>query len=409
MIPHTFAADVPDFDDLPLATLRRRKSDKWARYPQDVLPAFIAEMDFTLAAPIKHALVSAVHESDCGYAYPVEIGSAFASFAAERFGWNADPTRVFTAPDVMSSIAQVLKLYTNAGESVVINPPVYPPFFEVIPATGRRIVEVPLTRAENGRWELDFDKLEAAFAGGARAYVLCSPHNPVGSSWSADELRTVAQLADRYDVVVISDEIHAPLTLPGAQHVPYLAVAGANERAFAAFSASKAWNISGLKCSLLVAGSDAGAEVARRHWMAQPTETTWRVGHLGVLASIAAFREGVSWLDALCAHLDRNRQLLQRLLAEHLPQARYDAPEASYLTWVDCSALGLGDDPAQCFLERGRVALSSGLDFGREGAGFVRLNMGTSSAILTEIVTRMACAIGRVAAGREDGSARSML
>jgi cystathionine beta-lyase len=391
--PAVTVADMSDFESVSLDALRVRKSEKWSRYPPDVLPAFIAEMDFALAAPVKRALESALDANDCGYAYPVELGIAFASFAAARFEWLVDPERVFTAPDVMAAIAQILELATGVGASVVINPPVYPPFFEVITASGRSIVEVPLACAEGGEWILDFDMLERAFAQGARAYVLCSPHNPVGRVWTADELRTIVALADRYDVVVIADEIHAPLTMRGAVHTPYLSVAGENDRAFAALSATKAWNISGLKCALAVGGSAAAAGVLRRHWEAEPTETTWRVGHLGVLASIAAFREGRPWLDSLCAHLDRNRLLLETLLDRHLPRARYTAPEAGYLAWIDCSALGLGDDPASGFLKHGRVALSPGLDFGREGAGFVRLNMGTSSAILTEIVRRMALAL----------------
>lgn len=395
-------ADTSDFEGVSIDALRARKSDKWSRYPPDVLPAFIAEMDFALAAPIKRALESAVAADDCGYAYPADLGAAFAGFAAGQFEWRVDPERVFAAPDVMAAIAQILKLYTDAGEGVVINPPVYPPFFEVIPATGRKIVEVPLARAQGDTWGLDFDALERAFAQGVRAYLLCSPHNPVGRVWTADDLRTIVALADRYDVVVIADEIHAPLAMPGAAHTPYLAVAGENDRAFAALSATKAWNISGLKCALAVAGSKAAADVLSRHWTEQPTETTWRVGHLGVVASIAAFREGRPWLESLCAHLARNRLHLKNLLDRHIPRARYVTPDAGYLAWIDCSALGVGDEPASFFLERGSVALSPGRDFGQEGAGFVRLNMGTSSAILTQIVRRMALALQ---ASFEEGTA----
>jgi cysteine-S-conjugate beta-lyase len=386
-------ADTSDFEAISIDALRTRKSEKWSRYPPDVLPAFIAEMDFALAAPIKRALEAAVAADDCGYAYPSDLGTSFAGFAAAQFEWIVDPDRVFAAPDVMAAIAQILRLYTDVGESVVINPPVYPPFFEVIPATGRKIVEAPLVRAEGGKWVLDFGALERAFAEGARAYVLCSPHNPLGRVWTADELRTIVALAGRHDVVVIADEIHAPLAMQGAAHTPYLSIAGENDRAFAALSATKAWNISGLKCALAVAGSRAAADVLSRHWKEQPTETTWRVGHLGLEASIAAFREGRPWLDSLCAHLARNRLLLEGLLDRHLPRAHYITPDAGYLAWIDCSALGVGDDPAAFFLERGRVALSNGRDFGKEGAAFVRLNMGTSSTILTQIVRRMAFAL----------------
>ena len=378
------------FDDLSLAKLCGRASAKWTTYPAEVLPAWVAEMDFPLAEPIKQRLRRAIDADDCGYAHPTALPNAFAAFAKSRFGWTVDPSRVRSAPEVMVAIAEILRVVTKPGDGVVINPPVYPPFAMVIEEVGRTVVDVPLAHVPGGGWDLDLEALEKAFAAGAKAYLLCNPHNPVGRVFEKSQLESVATLAKQYGVVVLADEIHAPLTLPGAVHVPFVSVSeplGAN--AITITSASKAWNIAGLKCAVIVAGSSAMQSALK----ALPVELTERTGHLGVLANIAAFEEGASYLDALVKHLDRNRVLMAELLGMYLPAVRYLPPQAGYLAWLDCSALGLGDEPAKVFLKKGKVALMRGLDFGRQGACFARVNMGTSSAILSEVVGRMGKAL----------------
>jgi len=379
-------ATEPDFDGISLEALRRRQSAKWRAYPDDVLPAWVAEMDFALAAPVKQALLAAVGLDDCGYAYPdPRLDEAFAGFAQRRWAWQVDPGRVRLAPDVMVGIAEVLGALTEPGDRVVVNTPVYPPFFATIAQIGRRVAEAPLARGPGG-FELDLDAVERALAAGARAWLLCNPHNPTGRVLGRDELEAVVELAARHDAVVVADEIHAPLTLPGARHVPLLSLGDeAAARAVALTSASKAWNLAGLKCALAVAGCSA----MQARLKAMPDDLHYRCGLLGLLGSTAAFQQGEPWLEALLGYLDRNRRLLAGLLAERLPAVGYVPPEASYLAWLDCTALGLGPDPAAVLLRRGRVALSRGLDFGRQGAGFVRLNTGTSAALLTEAVERM--------------------
>jgi len=367
------------FDDLE--TLRRRRSSKWVEHPPDVLPAFVAEMDVALAPPVRDALVEAIELGDLGYAEPGSVFESFAAFAARRLDWAPDPARMRLVPDVMSGIVEVLRVLTAPGDGVVITPPVYPPFFDGIPEAGRRIVEVPLADGE-----LDLDALEAAFAAGARAFLLCNPHNPTGRVLERARLEEVAVLAARHDVLVIADEIHAPLTLSGATHTPFAALG--ESRSVVLASASKAFNLAGLKCAIAVAGSDAVAHELDR----LPEEVRYRAGHLGVIGSQAAFEHGDAWLDALLATLDANRRRLAALLAEHLPAVGYHPPQASFLAWLDCRALGLGDDPAAAFLERGRVALVPGHDFGAPGRGFARLNIGTSDALLSEAVRRMAAA-----------------
>ena len=379
------------FEDLDLDRLRRRRSEKWRLHPPDVLPAFIAEMDYDLAEPVLAALRSALDLSDCGYANATGLGEAFARFAAARHGWAVDPGRVHLIPDIMAGVEAVLLLTTEPGGGVVINTPVYPPFFEHIANAGRRVVEVPLARGD-GSWELDFGALEAAFAAGARGYLLCSPHNPTGRVFSAADLSRIGSLADRYGVTVISDEIHASLTLPGAWHTPFVSVGGAAaERGVTLASTSKAFNVAGLKAAVAVAGSASMQRTLDR----LPAACQYGAGLPGVLASEAAWNSGDDWLDALIRQLDHVRAEFGRLLGQRLAAARYVPPEASYLAWVDCSALDLGPEPAEVFLRRGRVALGRGLDFGAPGDGFVRVTIGTSSALLADIVDRIAAAVGR--------------
>ena len=379
--------DDDDFDGIALDRLRDRRSTKWVAHPPDVLPAFIAEMDVPLADPIRRALHQAVDAGDLGYTEPGRLPEAFAGLVAERHGWEVDAADVHVVPDVMVGVVEVLRALGEPGGGVVINPPVYPPFFVDLPEAGRRVVEVPLAR-DGADYTLDLAGLEAAFRAGARVYLLCSPHNPLGRVCSAAELRAVTELADRYGVVLIADEIHAPLTLPGAQHTPLATIAG--DRCVSFWSASKPWNLAGLKCAVAVTSGARGRRLLSR----LPEEVRYRAGILGVVAATAAFTDGRPWLDSLLRHLDRNRRLLAELLAERLPEVGYRPPDASFLAWLDLSAYGLGADPARVLRERGRLALEPGLHFGRQGAGHARLNIGTSRALLTEAVDRMAAVLG---------------
>ncbi|AUH43834.1 MalY/PatB family protein [Streptomyces sp. CMB-StM0423] len=383
--------DAPVADPLrgpTLAELRRRTSVKWRAYPPDVLPLWVAEMDTQLAAPVAEAVRAAIDLGDTGYATVEPYAEAVAEFAERRWDWQVPTERIALVPDVMRGIAEVLKLVTAPDDVVVVNSPVYPPFYAYTEHMGLRVVEAPL--GEDGRigFAALADAFTAARAGGHRAaYLLCSPHNPTGTVHTAAELAQVAALAGEHGVRVVADEIHAPLVPPGARHVPYLTVPGA-ERGFALLSASKAWNLAGLKSAVAVAGEKSAGELALL-----PQEMSHGASHLGALAHVAAFRHGGPWLDALLAGLDENRRLLGRLLAERLPGVEYRVPGGTFLAWLDCRALGLGDDPAALFLERGRVALASGIPFGTGGAGHARLNFATSPEVLTEAVDRMATAV----------------
>ncbi len=379
----------PILGDCSLERLRTRTSHKWRTYPPDVLPAFVAEMDFDPAEPIKDAIRAALAAGDLGYPHKGDLGAAFAEFAADRLGgWSPDPDLIFAIPDVMTGIAEVIQAVTPAGGGVVINPPVYAPFFFRLELAGRRIVQAPLA-AEDGRYDLDLDGLDRALREpGVGAYVLCNPHNPLGRVWSRHQLTAIADLCERRGVPVLVDEIHAPLVLPGGAHVSFHSLDHpAARRAIVFTSASKGWNIPGLKCGIAVAGDPAGAAILTQRWDAL------LASHLGVHASVAALRSARAWLDAAVAQIDMNTRLLATLLAEHLPGARYQRPQASFLAWIDCREMELGDDPAAEFLARGRVAVSSGPDFGSQGLGFARLNIGTAPELMAEAVRRMAAAL----------------
>lgn len=376
---------VNPLTELTLDQLRTRRSVKWRSFPPDVLPMFIAEMDTPLAPSIATVLAELVSLGDSGYATIGGLGAAYADFADRRYGWSPDPAPMRLVPDVNTAIFEVVRVLTAPGDGVVIDTPAYPPFFAKLHAAERTIVENPMLATDTG-FQPDLDGLERAFAAGAAAYLLCNPHNPTGTVFPVETLTAIAALADEYGVRMLVDEIHGPLTYPGVKHVPFQTLAAPAAQAAVTFvSASKAWNLPGLKAALAVPGPGAVEALA-----AMPEEVSYSAGIFGVLASEVAFTEGLVWLDELIAGLEHNRMRLAARLAEELPEIGYRPPDATYLTWLDMRALDLGDDPAQVILERGRLALNSGLAFGEPGRGFARLNIATRPELIDEAVRRIA-------------------
>jgi cysteine-S-conjugate beta-lyase len=375
------------FDSVDLESLRRRRSEKWTAFPPDVLPSHMAEMDFGLAPPIEQVLVAAVQEGDLGYApaHTSGLANAFAAFAERRWGWSLDPGGVLAVPDVMVGVAELLRVLTPEGARVVINPPVYPPFYSVIAETGRRVVEVPLLPPDEPR-RLPLDAIRSAFRDGARSMLLCNPHNPTGYVADEDEVRELGAIVSEHGAVLLSDEIHAPLTMPGVSHVPAASVV---EDAITLSSATKAWNLAGLKCGLAVAQSPRTREALDR----MPVDLHDRVGLLGVIASETGFAEGDEWLDELRSYIAETRSRLPDLLDRHAPGVRSDPGQATYLAWLDFRSADLGDDPAAELIARGRVALLPGPHFGDAGRGFARLNLGTSRELVEEAVQRIGRAL----------------
>lgn len=377
--------------ELTLEQLHTRTSRKWRTHSPDVLPLWIAEMDVQLAAPIADALHTAINIGDTGYSHPGNLADALIGFANAQWGWAIDPAATMQMPDVMRGIVELLGLVTDPGDAVIVTTPVYPPFFTFPANAGRRVVRAPLSL--DGR--LDPAALERTFTietgeGRRAALLLSNPHNPTGTVHTRSELAAVLELAARHEVRVIADEIHAPLVLPGAVFTPLLTLPG-SERAFSILSASKGWNLAGLKAAIAVAGPAAITELRTL-----PESVAIGASHLGAIAHAAAFRHGADWLADLLAGLDANRALLADRLNDLLPELSYTPPEATFLAWLDCGVLarrGITTQPSTFFLAHARVALNPGHAFGDNGTHHVRLNFATHPDILDQALNRLQRAV----------------
>jgi cystathionine beta-lyase len=381
------------FDEISIERLRARRGEKWATFPPDVLPAWVADMDFPLAEPIAAYLDELRESNDLGYPVnptPAALPSVFAQRMTERFGWSVDPERVEVLTDVVQGIYIALWNLTSAGDGVVVQTPVYPPFMEAVAECDRAQITNELVRGPS-RYEIDFDALRAAPAH-TRALLLCNPQNPTGRAFTRAELERLAELALERDWLVISDEIACDLVYPPAAHVPFASLGPEiARRTIALTSATKGFNIAGLRCGVAWFGSESLQKTFNRI----PRHIRGGLGSLGLVATEIAWTRCQPWLDALLTYLEGNRDRVASFLRERMPEVGMCVPESTYLAWLDCRALDLPGDPQRFFLSKARVALSPGPRFGQGGAGFARLNFATSRAILDQILERMAGALGR--------------
>ena len=364
----------------------RRRTMKWSRYPADVLHAWVAEMDYPLAPAVLDAVRVVLDAHDLGYPEPHGLAEAFAGWAAVHQGWQPDPALAVPVADVMAGLEAALRVLTEPGDGVVLLTPSYPPFFGLLEDVDRCTVPVPLLDTTEG-WRLDLGRLDDALAAGARAVLLCSPHNPTGAVFTGEELRAVAGLAEARGTAVISDEVHAPLLAAGVVFTPY-AVSGelAAERAVTVTSISKGWNVPGLKCGLLQAQPGSREVVA-----AVPERERIRASVPGTAASIAAWSGDGGWLSAVRGYLDRTREELANWV-QGRPGVHAHPGQAGYLAWLDLRGAGLGDDPAAVLLDRARVAVNPGHSFAlpaEQGDGRVRLIHGTSLPLLRQVLHRI--------------------
>lgn len=371
-----------------LAALHERHSSKWRRFPEDVLPMHVAEMDFQLAEGIRDRLLTMVSQNDLGYLGPVpEVAEAFAGFADERWNWTIDKSQLKLTTDVGVGVVEFLRANGVAGGKVVINSPVYHGFWEWLGELSISPVDVPLTDS----LELDLDGIEREFAAGVKHLLLCNPHNPVGKAFSREQLSALASIAKKHDAVIISDEIHAPLTYEDHEFVPYLTCGpAAEETGICVTSSSKSWNHAGLKAGFVL--TQSAAMKAKADLM--PPATHWRSSILGAFAIAEAYSNGTEWLDNTVKLLDDNRRFLARELKAKFPEIGYHVPEAGYLAWLEVSAWGFGARTVEQLLAKGRVSVVPGNDHGPQYTNFVRLNFGTSQELISEGLARIAKALG---------------
>lgn len=382
------------WDALSAEHLRAAGGLKWTMFP-DTIGAFVAEMDFGVAPAITRRLHDAVHAGLFGYmptALAETAKNACARWQQDRYGWDVRPDRVHNVGDVLSALAATIDHFSAPGSKIVLPTPAYMPFLSVPAMHDREIIEVPML-VNDGRYEFDLDGIDRAFAAGGGLLILCNPYNPVGRVFTRAELVAVSEIVAAHGARVFSDEIHAPIVFAPSVHVPYASISeAAAAHTITAASASKAWNLPGLKAAQVILTSDADAAT----W-ARP-EVSWTehgASNLGAIAQAAAYDESRDWLAEVNTYLDGNRRALGDLLAEHIPDMHYRMPEGTYIAWLDARELGIDGPPAEFFRERAGVALTDGADCGSPGVGFLRFVFATPRHVIETAVRKMADALSR--------------
>ena len=381
--------------DVSLEQLRQRRGTKWTHFDPDVIPSWVADMDFPIAPPIEQALQDILARNDIGYpgdASLQALAEAFVRRMHERFDWQPDVSRVMPVGNLIQALIASVVSFSQPGDGVVIQTPIYYPFLTIVDSLDRRLVENPLRRGSD-RYEMDLDHLEQVIDDNTRLLLFCNPHNPTGRAFERSELEQVAAIAVANDLIVVSDEIHADLVYPGGRHIP-LASLGPDiaARTITLTSATKTFNMAGLKCALIHFGSPQLMRDQRalfnEHLLGTPNI-------MGIEATLAAWRDGDAWLGSVLQQLHTNRARVTEFLAEHLPSVIFHPPEAGYLAWLDCSALELSPRPHPFFLSEARVAFSDGRQFSQQAQQFVRLNFATAPEVLEQILERSSAAVAR--------------
>lgn len=356
-------------------------------------------MDFRPAPEVVESLVALAGGGDLGYPdidTPAGVSPTVPVFCdrmARLHDWHIEPAHVREWNDVVQSIQAVLHAATRPGDRVVVHTPGYPPFFDSISRSRCTMLPVP-ARIKNGSVIFDHDALDDELSrdasGSTRVIILCNPHNPTGHVFDRAELERIVGIADRHDLLIISDEIHADIVYPGSRHVPIAALPGAAERTITLTAASKSFNVAGLRYSV----SHCAVPWLNERLSALPDHIYGATNIMGAEAARAAWTDGAAWFAALLSHLERMRDLTIELVGEHLPDVTMHRPRATYLAWLDCSRTPIAHEPVAAFREVG-VEVSPGTSFGPGGEGHVRLNFATSSTMLRRIVSAMGAAVSR--------------
>jgi cystathionine beta-lyase len=372
--------------------LRARGSVKWSAPGPGGFGAAVAEMDFGAAPAILDALAGLAADANFGYLPPFlagELSEACAEFAKRRYGWDVDPALIHHVPDVIKALEIAITRFSRPGSPVILPTPAYMPFLSVPASLGREIIQVPL-RGDRGFFTLDLDGISAAFRAGGHLLIFCNPYNPLGRVFTRPEMTELSAVVERHGGRVFADEIHGPLVYPGARHIPYASTSDlAASHALTATSASKGWNLPGLKCAQVILTN----EPDRQRWDELGAFAAHGASNPGVVANIAAYRHGEAWLDEILGYLDESRRLLAGLLGRHLPEIGYRPPDGTYLAWFDCAAMDLPGSPGELVTSRAQLTVVDGPAFGAGGAGSFRFNFATPQPILTEMVERIAAAL----------------
>ncbi len=386
--------------ELSLETLRSRRGNKWNRYPDDVLPAWVADMDFTIAPPIQAAIERLlVQERDYGYGYRVGVDSLPAAFAhrmKERYGWEVDPELVLNVTGTVQGMFVATMGLSEPGDGILIQTPIYPPFLMTIEKTGRRLVENPLRDTGDG-FAIDIEGMRQAADAGVKVILFCNPHNPTGRVFTREELLAVGELAVERDLIIISDEVHADLVYSGHTHIPMGTLCPEiAARTVTLTAASKGFNLAALRCSIVYFGSP---ELRERFNKTVPDYMVGSTSVVGIEATVAAWYHGQPWLDDVLRRLETNRDFVTSFVKEQMPGVHYYPAQGTYLSWLNCDKLGLpGESAYHFFLDEAKVGLNEGENFGPLGKNCVRLNFATSHEVLEQVLGRMADALERTPA-----------
>lgn len=381
-----------NFDEL----VERRGSDsgKWHYFGEGVLPMWVADMDFRSPAPVMKALQERIEHGVFGYGQDSpQLKAIICARMQDLYHWTITPSDIVFLPGLVCGLNVVSRAIGERGDGVLVNTPVYPPFLSAPVNQERVLHEAALHCQVTGQeiqYTLDYDAFNAAIQPNTKLFLLCNPHNPVGRAYTREELTRMADICQRHNLVICSDEIHSDLLLAGKQHIPIAALdAEVAQRTITLLAPSKTYNLPGLGCSMAIIQNAA----LRQQVQKTASGIVPHVNVLGFVAAIAAYGESQDWLDQLRTYLTANRDFLVSYVKENLPSLRTTIPEATYLAWFDCREAGIEGNAQKFFLEKAKVALNDGAAFGEEGKGFVRLNFGCTRATLTQGLEQMAAAL----------------
>lgn len=361
----------------------------------DVTPLWVADMDFEVPECVRNALQQRLDHPVFGYSlYPDSLYQATIDWFARRHHWHIEREWILMAPGVVPSLFAAVQAFVKEGEGVIVQSPVYFPVFSAVTTNHRKLVNNPL-KVVDGRYEIDFDHLEQSAQAGARLLMLCTPHNPVGRVWTLDELNRVLEIARRYDLTILSDDIHCDLIYPGHTHTMLGRLAQPGDKIITAIAPNKTFNIPGLGLSALIIPDKTQRDAMKRVFESLHVSNT---NPFSIVAYEAAYSGGDEWLDALMNYLMITRDAAADFIHQHIPQIRLTKPEATYLLWLDCRDLGLSDSALRdFFIQDCGLGLSPGAVFGEGGSGFMRMNIGTQRNTVMNALAQLQSGVSRIA------------